>query len=96
MTSSENLFQLQRALKGKARETVGLFLMETTQVPETIDIVEHQYDSTGSIAKLMMEKTRTLPYLTTKISLEELADLSGTIKHPVPFLRILKTNGYLI
>lgn len=60
MTQSENLMRLQRALKGRAREAVSPLLMNPTQVPEIMDVLEHRFGGAHTIATLMFEKLNKL------------------------------------
>lgn len=95
MTRSENLIRLQRALTGRAKESVHPLLMDPAQVDEIITVLDQRFGGPDTIATLMLEKAKRLPCLSIQASWEELKDFSGTVQNLVRSLQLLKTCGYL-
>ncbi|XP_065180445.1 uncharacterized protein LOC135811008 [Sycon ciliatum] len=93
-SNQENMTRLQRALKGKALDSVKSMLV----VPDNIDRVMHtlqmRFGQPDHVVQSMIAQVKTMPKLRDD-DFEQLIDLANSVSNLVSTMELLKSTGHL-
>lgn len=81
----QNIFRLQKCLKGEARDAVEYLLMNPNNVDELIDTLEFRFGRPEILVQTQIHKIRTLPDITER-HIEQLIPFSTRVTNLVAFL----------
>lgn len=84
-TPLQNVFRLQKALKGEARETVEYLLINPNNIEGLIETLRFRFGRPEILAKSQMLKVRQIPEITEK-RIDQLVPFSTRVTNLVAFL----------
>lgn len=93
-TERQNLIRLQKAIKGKARETVECLLIHSRNVQRIIDTLHENFGRPDQLVKSQIEKIRNVPMIPEN-RIDQLVPFAAKVQNLVSFLESAQNEHHL-